>query len=233
MKLIFIRHGDPDYVHDSLTPRGRAEAAALHNRLAGWRGFEAAVSPLGRAQETARRALAGSGVTPETLPWLEEFRGRLPNSRICWDLLPAAYDADPLLRDPVRWPEAALYQNTNVAAVHAETKAGLYALLARYGYRPRGSVFAAAPDARRDAVAVLFCHMAVSMECLAILLNQASPVVWHQWFLPPASITVLGAEEREPGLVQWRMQAAGDVRHLWQAGLEPSPSGSFAPLFLG
>ena len=29
MKIIIIRHGDPDYVHDSLTPRGDKEARLL------------------------------------------------------------------------------------------------------------------------------------------------------------------------------------------------------------
>ena len=29
MRLLLIRHGDPDYEHDCLTARGRQEAAAL------------------------------------------------------------------------------------------------------------------------------------------------------------------------------------------------------------
>ena len=28
MKLLFVRHGDPDYEHDSLTERGRGAAQA-------------------------------------------------------------------------------------------------------------------------------------------------------------------------------------------------------------
>ena len=33
MKLLIIRHGDPDYANDTLTPRGWKEAAALKERL--------------------------------------------------------------------------------------------------------------------------------------------------------------------------------------------------------
>ena len=29
MRLLFIRHGDPDYEHDTLTEKGRREAALL------------------------------------------------------------------------------------------------------------------------------------------------------------------------------------------------------------
>ena len=33
MKLLIIRHADPDYAVDSLTPEGRREAALLADRL--------------------------------------------------------------------------------------------------------------------------------------------------------------------------------------------------------
>ena len=33
MKIIFIRHGDPDYSIDSLTERGRIEAELVGERL--------------------------------------------------------------------------------------------------------------------------------------------------------------------------------------------------------
>ena len=33
MKLIFIRHGDPDYVRDGLTEKGRVEAKALADMI--------------------------------------------------------------------------------------------------------------------------------------------------------------------------------------------------------
>ena len=33
MKLIIIRHGDPDYEHDSLTQKGVREAQLLSDRI--------------------------------------------------------------------------------------------------------------------------------------------------------------------------------------------------------
>ena len=35
MRLLLIRHGDPDYEHDGLTPVGEREAALLVPRMAG------------------------------------------------------------------------------------------------------------------------------------------------------------------------------------------------------
>ena len=53
MRLLFVRHGDPDYKNDCLNEIGRREAralAALGPRIDWGTSF---VSPLGRAQETA------------------------------------------------------------------------------------------------------------------------------------------------------------------------------------
>lgn len=233
MKLILIRHGDPDYTHDSLTTQGRAEAQALNRRVLGWPAFDAYVSPLGRAQETARIALAGRREQPRLLPWLEEFRGRLADGRICWDLAPTVFAADDRLIDPVRWPEAPTYAGGNVAEVYAQTAAGLDALLAGYGYRREGRLYRTGPQTQSGAAAVLFCHQAVSLACLSHLMSCAAPVLWQQVFLPPASVTILGTEEHEPGAAQWRAQCFGDASHLRAAGVAVSPSGYFTQIFPG
>ncbi len=57
MKILIIRHGDPDYEHDTLTEKGRREALALADRLDKLSVAAAYVSPLGRAKDTAAPAL--------------------------------------------------------------------------------------------------------------------------------------------------------------------------------
>ena len=55
MRIVFIRHGDPDYAHDTLTEKGRKEASLLAENIE-YLGLEQAVvyvSPLGRARDTA------------------------------------------------------------------------------------------------------------------------------------------------------------------------------------
>ena len=57
MKLIFIRHGDPDYVRDGLTEKGKIEAKALADMIERYNIDEVYQSPLGRAVETAEYSL--------------------------------------------------------------------------------------------------------------------------------------------------------------------------------
>lgn len=49
MKILLIRHGDPDYTIDSLTKKGWKEAEYLSERLEKLDVKEFYVSPLGRA----------------------------------------------------------------------------------------------------------------------------------------------------------------------------------------
>ena len=53
MKLLFIRHGDPDYTIDSLTEKGWKEAEFLSEKIAALDVRDFYVSPLGRAKDTA------------------------------------------------------------------------------------------------------------------------------------------------------------------------------------
>ena len=57
MRLIFIRHAEPDYEHDSVTERGEREARLLAERLAREKVDGVYISSLGRAQRTAQAYL--------------------------------------------------------------------------------------------------------------------------------------------------------------------------------
>ena len=72
MKLVFIRHGDPDYVNDTLTERGRREARALAERVKTWDVDKFFCSPLGRARDTADVSLKAIGRDATVYDWLRE-----------------------------------------------------------------------------------------------------------------------------------------------------------------
>ena len=76
MRILLIRHGDPDYDNDTLTEKGRREAALLAEAAPYMNLGTCFVSPLGRAQDTAAYSLEKTGRTAETLDWLREFPAR-------------------------------------------------------------------------------------------------------------------------------------------------------------
>ena len=73
MRLLFIRHAEPDYATDSLTEKGRREAVLLAKAAPSFRMDHCFVSPLGRAKITADYCLEAIGKTAQVMPWLEEF----------------------------------------------------------------------------------------------------------------------------------------------------------------
>ena len=94
MKIIIVRHGDPDYQNDCLTEQGKIEAELLSERMKKVPADYCYVSPLGRAKETAAYCLPKMGKEAEELEWLREF-AESPASGKTWrgmGLVPAGLD---------------------------------------------------------------------------------------------------------------------------------------------
>ena len=77
MRLIIVRHAEPDYSIDSLTQKGFKEAELLSERLSKLDVKACYCSPLGRAQDTSKPTLKKLGMTAKTLDWLREFEGKI------------------------------------------------------------------------------------------------------------------------------------------------------------
>ncbi len=236
MRILLIRHGEPDYSTDSLTEKGKREAELLSARLAAYSIRDFYVSPLGRAKLTADYTLQKLGRSAVTLPWLAEFRGRYPDPetgkmRICWDFPPREWTRDPLLSDPVHWAESAVFRGGNVSSVWEETVQGADRLLADYGFFRDGPVWHCRENTH-DTIA-LFCHFAISMAFIAYLVGL-SPVLMMQHFICfPSSVTELVTEERTRGEAFFRISKLGDLSHLESAGVTRSMAGMFPECYTG
>ena len=57
MRIIFVRHGEPDYVNDCLTREGRAQAAAAEAALKGAENSKNFVSKFGRAKSYGQKTI--------------------------------------------------------------------------------------------------------------------------------------------------------------------------------
>ena len=192
MKLLIIRHGEPDYSIDSLTPKGWREAELLADRLCREPIDAFYVSPLGRARDTAKPTLERLGRQAEVLPWLHEFQGTVidPSDgrrRIPWNLSPQYWTLQPELYDRERWVENGLYRTGDIEEVYARSIRGLDALLERHGYVRDGALYRCAQNGR--GTIALFCHFGLGMVLLSHLLGVSPAVMWHGFFMPASSVT--------------------------------------------
>ena len=239
MKILLIRHGEPDYAIDSLTPKGWREANLLADRLISPPPAEGYYcSPLGRAKDTAKPTMERLGKDLEILDWLREFRAAIAdpetgNRRMPWDLKPCFWREDPILLDGNRWLEHPLMNSDTPtpAQVYKETCDGLDALLARHGYVKEGALYRC--ENNREGTIVLFCHMALAMTIIGYLTNVSPFLLWHGFCMPPSSVTTLVTEERTKGLVSFRCFQMGDTSHLALGNEPPSRMAMFQEVFTG
>ncbi len=234
MKLIFIRHGDPDYANDTVTPRGKKEAEALSPRVLAWQADAFYASPLGRAQDTAKIALKEQSEKLVTLEWLREFHVPVVNPQtkekdIPWDFMPAYWTEVEEMYHKTDWVNAPVMQTGDIAARRDFVNQGLDALLEDNGYTRYGNYYLT--EQGNEKVLVFFCHLGVQFVALSHLLGVAAPVLWQNFFVAPTSVTVVETEEREQGRVAFRCKKVGDTSHLYVAGIEPSGAGFFEPVF--
>lgn len=234
MKILIIRHADPDYSIDSLTPTGWEEARLLVPRMEKLDVKAFYVSPLGRAQDTASLTLKAMGRTAETLPWLREFGPRIRKPGMdwdtcVWDWLPADWTSDPRCFDKDRWLETPYAAPYGVESEIRWVYDSLDALVAKHGYVRDGELYRA--EQPNEDTIVLFCHFGLESVLLSRLLNISPMVLWHGTAAAPTSVTTLVTEERRPGVAYFRMSAYGDTSHLYAADREPSFSARFCETY--
>ena len=230
MRLLIVRHADPDYEKDSLTPTGWQEAELLAGRLSELEIAACYTSPLGRARDTASRTLERMGLEAEVLDWLQEFPPKMfdpeiGRERVLWDWLPAVWTREEAYYDRDRWCHTAEMEAAGAPEAYQQVCRGLDALLARHGYQRQERYYRAVRP-NRDTV-VLFCHFGVECVLLSHMLGISPMILWHGFLSLPTGVTTVYTEERTKGTASLRVTGFGDTSHLAGSGLEDSTRGQY------
>ena len=234
MRLLFIRHGDPDYVHDSLTEKGQKEVEYLADRLEKIQADAYFLSPLGRAQRTGEATLRRIGKTGKTLDWLQEFTEPcfLPETgekHLIWDFMPSFMKKYPDLYSAERWMKVPFIAESGVPAAYGEVCRGIDGVLAEHGYRRKGTFYEAVSPNR--GTLVFFCHFGATGIVLSHLFHMSPVALLQHFCAAPSSVTTLYTEEREKGIASFRCASYGDVSHLYAANEPPAFSGRFCETY--
>lgn len=235
MKLVIVRHGDPDYEKDSLTEKGWREAKLLAERISKLEVKDFYVSPLGRAKDTASLTLRKMGRTAAECDWLREFPPKIfrPDVKkrkiIAWDWLPEDWTADSRYFDRNAWCQTEIMKEGGVDKAYRYVTDNLDKLLAEHGYVREGEIYRAA-HANRDTI-VFFCHFGLECVLLSHLMNVSPMILWHHACAAPTAVTTLVTEERRQGKAVFRMSNFGDISHLYVGNEEPSFQARFCETF--
>jgi probable phosphoglycerate mutase len=236
VRILIIRHGDPDYVNDTLTEKGRREATLLAEKLSKEKIEYIYSSPLGRAKDTCMYVARALNRENEVVvkDWLKEFDARpvMPDrgrpSRI-WDILPECWKNDEKMYDRNRWFDYDYHLEANTKEKYELVGKGLNELLASHGYVREGGYYRV-EKANRDTVA-FFCHFGIEMVLLSHLFGVSPIPLLHHFTALPTSVTTLYTEERREGKAVFRCCGFGELTHLYMGNEPPSFAARFCETF--
>ena len=235
MRLLIVRHGDPDYSIDSLTEKGWKEAEYLSERLSKLDVKDFYVSPLGRAKDTASFTLKKMNRTAVECDWLREFDVLIDRPDVTdrqkrlWDWLPQDWTQDERFYQYDHWYENERLQQSDAKGYYDYVTGKFDKLLAEHGYVREGHYYRV--EKPNEDTLVFFCHFGLECVLLAHLIGASPMVLWHGFCAAPSSVTTVNTEERREGIASFRISAFGDVSHLYVHDEPPAFAARFCEMY--
>jgi len=221
MRILFIRHGEPDYANDCLTETGRQQAAAAAERLAGEGISEIYASPCGRATETAYCTAARLNLPVQTLDFMREISWGgpgIPHNGHPWTLgdmmLETGHDFS-----GEDWRKHPWFKENVATAQYGMIAARFDGFLDQLGYRHEGRRFLC--TRANDSTIALFSHGGSGACALAHILNLAFPYVCSVMPYDFTSVIALVFPVRVGEYVFPRIDLFNDCAHIHRLGDGP------------
>ena len=228
MLLFYLRHGDPVYDPDSLTPLGERQAEALGRRLAQMGIDEIYASSSNRAQLTAKPTCELLRKNMTILDWTNEkytwAQLTVPcgEGRVTWvfqhpDWRPILAGNE-MLSLGRRWPEHPAFAGTTIPEGIARVQRETDSWLAGFGYRhdlEKNMYYSEGGNGKRIA---LFAHQGFSTAFLSCLLDIPFPTYAVHFDMQHSGMTVIHFPEEKGWVTPKALQISNDA-HLYRAGL--------------
>lgn len=232
MRIYIIRHADPDYANNTITPEGHLEAKALARRLAREGLDRIYSSPMGRAMHTMQYTAEALGMEAIIEDWTKEISELHMNvdgygRMVTWNLHGELIRNElPVLTHDSWHKLSSIADDPKVLDIYKQIADASDDFIKRHGYERCGGLYRCIRP-NREKIAV-FCHGGFGITWLAHLLEIPLPLVWSGFWLPPSSVTTVLFDERTPEWAVPRCIGVADVSHLYEAGLEVLPKGIVA-----
>ena len=219
MRIVFVRHGEPDYARDCLTERGRIQAAAAAERLRDEGIEEIWSSPMGRAQETAAATSKVLNLPVKTLDYMRELHWGsidgtpVPANGHPWDLADEMAGQGWDLTNPA-WREHPFFRNNTVLDCVDLVESGIDRWLESFGYIRDGFYYRCVRQDSTQKTIALFSHGGSSCAAMGHILNLPFPYACALLHLEFTGITILRLD-RHPGMQALPcLELANDGRHI-------------------
>ena len=233
MRLIFVRHGEPDYEHDCLTANGRKQAQATAQRLKGEGITAIYASPMGRAVETASYTAAEYGLDIQKLDFMHEINWgdktdsepeqtdgaddgkeaeKLPFGGHPWSLGYRLLSQNPEYVGSTEWDRHHYFRDNKCLEYYRMISVEFDKFLSSLGFeREQGLYMCRETD--KDTVA-LFAHGGSGAIMFSHVLNLPFPFVLSSMPYGVCSVSVIEFALHPGELVVPRLELFNDMGHI-------------------
>ena len=224
MRLIFVRHGEPDYEHDCLTDNGRRQAACTAERLAGEDIAAIYSSPMGRARETASYTAKSHGLEVQPLDFMHEINwgdsrencdelpDRLEYDGHPWTIAHKLLTESPQLVGSPDWTEHHYFKDNIMMDYYGMISEKFDEFLEGFGLVRDGGLYRCR-EYCGDTVA-LFAHGGSGAVMFSHLLNLPMPFVLTSLPYGVCSVSIIEFAGQTGETVIPRLELFNDMRHI-------------------
>ena len=218
MRIIFVRHGHPDYINDCLTELGHEQAEKAALRLKDEGISEIYSSPFGRAFETAQHLAKLLSVEVMKLDFMREIKwgptegGEVYGEGHPWDTSLYALSLGYSLMDESWIKKPPFYDNVVFSEINRVARQS-DDWLESIGYKREGTNYRVIGDDTNRTIA-LFSHGGSSSALFSHMLNL--PFFYLCRTLCPdfTSITTLSLSNEKGAITAPMIELANDSRHI-------------------
>ena len=225
MRLIYVRHGDPNYKDDCLTETGVGQAIKTKARLHDEDIKAVYSSPMGRAVETASYVADDHGLNVKKLDFMHEIGwgdakegAGIPYEGHPWTLSCELITDNSEYATTDKWREHHYFKDNLCMNYYDKIAEGIDNLLKDYGVVRDGGIYRCAYEC--DDTIALFAHGGSGGLMYSHILNLPLPYVLTALTYGVCSVSIISFEESHNGMIIPRIELFNDMTHLGDVAKE-------------
>jgi len=219
MRLILVRHAEPNYELDCLTELGHKQAKIAAQRLINEGIEEIYSSPMGRARQTAQAFSDASGIKKiEILDFMHEIRYGPENDLYNEEWSPWAASDKMISKGQElcteNWRELPVFTGNTATIDVDNVMKNADSLLEKWGYKREGLYYRNIRSNDDQHTIALFSHGGSSTALLSRIFNIPFPYLCATLHIPHTGITILRFDRTPGKLAVPVIELACDGRHI-------------------
>ena len=222
MRLIFVRHGEPDYQNDCLTANGKVQAKAVVKRLKDEDIKAIYSSPMGRARETASYTADDHKLEVQVLDFMHEIDWgdkadsslKIPYEGHPWTiayrvLTDASGETELSISN---WAEHPFFRDNRCMTFYDKISENFDEFLSKYGLARRNNFYECTEE-NNDTIA-LFAHGGSGAVMFSHILSLPFPFVLTTMPYGVCSVSIVDFSAEQGEKVIPRLELFNDMGHI-------------------